>query len=101
AQPRLGGCRSSRSRCALMRFISASSSSIFSSRCSPLDFGASLRNLSSAFSTESLLISAIAPSYHGKGQSTGQEPPSRARHPYASISLLSQLARQLDVDQQR
>jgi hypothetical protein len=54
-------CRSRRSLCALMRFISSSRAFISSVRRSFLDFGASaLRSFSSAFSTESLDVSAMA-----------------------------------------
>jgi hypothetical protein len=52
-------CRSRRSLCAFKRFISSSSASIFSVSRAFLDFGASApRSFSSAFSTESLGVSA-------------------------------------------
>jgi hypothetical protein len=52
--------RSKRSLCALVRFISSSSALICSSCRSYFDLGRSLlRNLSSAFPTESLGVSAI------------------------------------------
>jgi hypothetical protein len=53
-------CRSRRSLCAFKRFISSSSASIFSVSRAFLDFGASApRSFSSAFSTESLGVSAM------------------------------------------
>jgi len=53
--------RSRRNLCALIRFISSSSAFIFSSCCSFFDFDGSLpRSFSSAFSTDSLVVSAIS-----------------------------------------
>jgi hypothetical protein len=52
--------RSKRNLCALMRSISSLSASISSLRRASLDFGVSLeRSFSSAFSTESLVVSAM------------------------------------------
>ena len=57
----LGWCRSRRSLCVRMRSISSSGASILSLKSVSYDcFASSARNLSSAFSTESLLITAMA-----------------------------------------
>src|SRR6185369_15870831 len=58
-----------------MRFISSSRASMSSVRCAFLDFGASaLRSFSSAFSTESLGVSAMATSYPSETRSASWQP---------------------------
>jgi hypothetical protein len=54
-----GGFRSRRSLCALIRLMSSSSASISSLCRASLDFGSVLRSFCNAFSTESLVVSAM------------------------------------------
>jgi len=87
-------CPCSRSLCALMRFISSSSASISSSRRSFLDFsGSALRIFCSAFSTDSLGVSAMASLGTGHGGSF-----CRAA---GAINTVDPAQARLDLDQRR